>query len=89
MKHKDFTQLSPLLQREFTLNACSHLTTFSAGTDIQMDLFYSSNGNFFIEFFLNINRKELLFIKSYHNYHPALEYLDQIDISEAYDLLKK
>jgi hypothetical protein len=80
--------MSPVLQREFTLSACRHLTTFSAGEDIQIDLFYSSNGDFFIEFFLNKNRKELLFIKSYHDYHPLHKCLQQIDISEIYRELK-
>ena len=88
MKHEDFVHLSPVLQREFTLSACSHLTTFTAGEDIQIDLFYSSNGDFFIEFFLNKTRKDLLFIKSYHDYRPLQKYLDQIDISGISGLLK-
>jgi hypothetical protein len=88
MKHEDFVQLSPVLQREFTLSACRPLTTFSAGEDILIDLFYSSNGDFFIEFFMNKSRKELLFIKSYHNYRPMQKYLHQIDISEIYRELK-
>ncbi|MBR9999400.1 MAG: hypothetical protein KFF73_10535 [Cyclobacteriaceae bacterium] len=87
MKHEDFIQLSPILQREFTLNACQHLTTFSAGQDIQIDLFHSPNGEFFVEFVMNKQRKELLFIKSYHGYLPLYKYLQQIDITEAYRVL--
>jgi hypothetical protein len=89
MTYEDFLLLSTRLQREFTLSTCNHLFTLPAGSEIQIDLFYSVNGNFFVEFFMNKKRKELLFIKSFFDYHPLHKYTQHIDISEIYRELNK
>ncbi len=89
MTHEDFIKLSPALQREFTISTCTHLITIPAGKDIQVDLFHSRNGNFFVEFFQNKRRNELIFIKSYHNDYPLYKFLGNIDVSEIYRALNK
>jgi len=87
MTHKDFTELSPALQHEYTVNACTHLMTIPAGEDIQVDLYHSWKGNFFVEFFLNKKRNELIFIKSYRHDYPLYKFLQNIEVSEAYRVL--
>ena len=87
MTHDDFTELSPALQREFTLTACTHLLTIPAGEDIQVELFHSFKGDFFVEFFMNNRRNELIFIKSYHDDYPLYKFLLNIDVSEVYRVL--
>jgi hypothetical protein len=89
MTHEDFKQLSPALQREFTLTTCSHLIVIPTGEDLQIELFHSRNGNFFVEFFRNRKRNELLFIKSYCDNHPLNKFLQNIDVSEVYRVLNK
>lgn len=89
MTHKDFIELSPVLQHEFTVNTCTHLIAIPAGEDIQVDLFHSGNGDFFVEFFFNKKRNELIFIKSYQHDYPLYKFLQNIDISEAYRVLNR
>jgi len=89
MTHEDFTMLTSVLQREFTLTTCTHLIAIPAGNNIQIDLFYSWNGNFFIEFYISKKGNKLLFIKSFFDYHPLYKYIQHIDIQEVYRVLNK
>lgn len=89
MTHEEFIELSPALQREFTVNTCTHVMTIPAGEDIHIDLYHSWKGNFFVEFFLNRKRNELIFIKSYFHDYPLYKFLQNIDVTEAYRVLNK
>ena len=89
MTHHDFEQLPASIQREFVLNACEHLFTIRIDQGISIDLFYSCNGDFFVELYISGNKEKLLNIKSFcFNDHHLDKFLKDIDISAAYDILR-
>jgi len=88
MTQQDFRQLLTSLQREFTLNASIQLGILSIDREIIIDLFYSCNGNFFIELYTTRERNVALDINSFNfNNHLLKKYLPNIGISSVYDKL--
>jgi hypothetical protein len=90
MTHQDFEQLPTSIQREFVLNACENLLSIRIDQEITIDLFYSCNGDFFVELYVSRKKKSLISIKSfYFNDHHLHKFLIDINISTAYDILRK
>ena len=88
MTQQDFQQLSASIQREFTLNACAQLVTLEIDHEIFIHLFYSCNGNFFVELYTNSEGNVITDINSFYFNYPSIEkYLFDIDISTVFDRL--
>jgi len=88
MTQQDFQQLPASIQREFTLNACIQLISLEIDQDIYIELFYSFNGNFFIELYINGEGDVIMDINSFKfNFHTIEKYLFDIDISSVCDKL--
>jgi hypothetical protein len=88
MTQQDFQQLSVPIQREFTLNACIQLITLDIDQKVVMKLFYSSNGNVFIELYTTSESNTILDINSFDfNYYQLEKYLSDIDILSLFDKL--
>ena len=90
MTHQDFQKLPSSVQREFVLNACEQLFTVRIGPDLTIDLFYSYNGDFFVELYISKKKERLINIKSFcYNDHHFRKFLVDIEISEAFESLRK
>lgn len=88
MTQQDFQQLPASIQREFTLNACIQLITLEIDQDLFIKLFYSYNGNFFIELNITSEGDVIMDINSFNfNFHTIEKYLFDIDISSVCDAL--
>jgi hypothetical protein len=88
MTQQDFQQLPASIQREFTLNACVQLITLEIDQDVLIELFYSYNGNFFIELYTNAGGDIIMDINSFNFSCQTIEkYLFDIDISSIYNRL--
>jgi hypothetical protein len=84
MTQQDFQQLPASIQREFTLNACVQLITLEIDQDLFIKLFYSCNGNFFIELYVTGEGDAIMDINSFNfNFHTIEKYLFDIDISSV------
>ena len=60
MTHQDFQKLPSSIQREFVLNACEQLFTIRIDRDLTIDLFFSYNGDFFVELYISKKKKGYL-----------------------------
>lgn len=90
MTHQDFQKLPSSIQREFVLNACEQLFTVRIDQDLSIDLFYSYNGDFFIELYISRKKEGIINIESfYYNDDHIQKYLVDIEISEAFEILRK
>ncbi len=90
MTLQDFQKLPSSVQREFVLNACEQLYTVRIDPDLTIDLFYSYNGDFFVELYISKKKERLISIKSfYYNDHHFRKFLVDIEISEAFEILRK
>ena len=90
MTHQDFQKLPSSIQREFVLNACEQLFTIRIDRDLTIDLFFSYNGDFFVELYISKKKKGIIKIKSfYYNDQHIQKFLVDKEISEAFEILRK
>ena len=89
MTQQDFEQLPTSIQREFVLSACEPLLSIRIDREISIELFYSRNGDFFVELYVSMERDRLVSIKSFHfNEHHLHKFLMDIALSTAYEILR-
>ena len=88
MNIKDYTQLSPNLQKEYALDNCEFMMSICEATAHIIDLYYDTSGDFFIELYFNVFTEDLKNIESYKNVHQLEKFLIDIDLKQAYERLE-